>query len=78
MLDGMRNIPKGWVSIACYADTFPGVENLGNAVIAALQDAVGTFRGNSAALSRDDVDGFDFLPADRAHRRILGFSVRYR
>jgi hypothetical protein len=78
LLAGQSQYPEGLISIACYADTFPGVENLGNAIIAALQDASGTWRGRAATIMRDDVDGFDFLPGDRVHRRIVGFAVRYR
>lgn len=78
LLAGASQFPEGLVSIACFGDDFPTVENLGNAIIAALQDAAGTYRGKHTSVSRDDVDGFDFLPADRVHRRIVGFSVRYR
>lgn len=78
LLAGQAQYPEGLVNVACYADDFPTVEKLGNAVIAALQDAAGTCRGRAATVSRDDVDGFDFLPADKVHRRILGFAVRYR
>jgi len=78
MLEGQAQYPEGLVNVVCYADNFPTVESLGNAVIAALQDASGTWRGRAATLMRDDVDGFDYLPADRVHRRIVGFLVRFR
>lgn len=78
LLQGQAQYPEGSVNVVCYADDFPAVEKLGNAVIAALQDAAGTWRGKRANLRRDDVDSFDFLPADRVHRRVLGFVVRYR
>lgn len=78
MLDGMAGYPESMVNVVCYADDFPAVEALGDAVIAALQDAAGTWRGKAATLRRDDVDSFDFLPADKVHRRITGFAVRYR
>jgi hypothetical protein len=78
MLGGMAGYPESMVNVSCYADDFPAVEALGNAVIATLQDAAGTWRGKTATLQRDDVDSFDFLPADKTHRRITGFAVRYR
>ncbi|EKF17857.1 tail completion protein gp17 [Nitratireductor pacificus] len=78
LLAGQAQYPEGLVNVACHADDFPTVEKLGNAVIAALQDAAGIYRGKAATLSREDVDGFDFLPADKVHRRVLGFAVRYR
>jgi len=42
------------ISIACYADDFPTLEHLGDAVITLLQDAAGTRLGNTATLARDD------------------------
>lgn len=78
LLDGQAQYPESLVNVIVVGDDFPAVENLGNAVIAALQDAAGTYRGKHASLSREDVDSFDFMPGDRVHRRILGFAVRYR
>lgn len=78
MLAGMAQYPEGLINVVVYGDTFPAVETLGNAVITALQDAGGTWRGKVATVQREDVDFFDFLPIDKVHRRILGFAVRYR
>ena len=78
LLAGQAQYPESLINVIAVADDFPTVETLGNAVIAALQDAAGTYRGRHAALAREDVDSFDFLPGDRVHRRILGFAVRYR
>lgn len=78
LLQGQSQYPESLVNVICMGDDFPAVEDLGNAVIAALQDAAGTYRGKHAALARDDVDSTDFLPNDRIYRRIVGFSVRYR
>lgn len=78
LLAGQAQYPESLVNVVVVADSFPGVEDLGNAVITALQDAAGTYHGKHAVLARHDVDSTDFLPGDRVHRRILGFSVRYR
>lgn len=78
MLSGQAQYPESLINVVAYADDFPTVDTLGDAVIAALQDAAGTWRGKSATLRREDIDSFDFLPADKMHRRILGFAVRYR
>jgi hypothetical protein len=78
LLAGAAQYPEGLISVACYADDFPTVEALGNAVIAAAQEAVGTWRGRAATVMRDEGDSFDWLPGDRTHRRIVGFRVRYR
>lgn len=77
LLAGQAQYPESLINVIVVADTFPEVEDIGNAVIAALQDAAGTYRTRHASLAREDVDSFDFLPGDRVHRRILGFSVRY-
>lgn len=78
LLQGQAQFPEGLISVAMYGADFPAVESLGDAVIAALQDAAGTYRGRTATVMRDGGGSFDFLPADRIHRRIDNFSVRYR
>lgn len=78
LLAGQAQYPESLVNVIVVGDDFPTVETLGNAVIAVLQDAAGTYRGKHVSLAREDVDSFDFLPGDRTHRRILGFSIRYR
>ncbi|MFI0847871.1 DUF3168 domain-containing protein [Mesorhizobium sp. IMUNJ 23232] len=78
LLQGQAQFPEGLVSVACYAADFPAVESLGDAVISALQDAAGEFRGKQATVTRDGGGSFDFMPSDRVHRRVESFAVRYR
>ncbi|MDQ6434391.1 DUF3168 domain-containing protein [Mesorhizobium sp. LHD-90] len=78
LLQGQAQFPEGLVSVAMYGADFPTIESLGDAVISALADASGLYRGHEAKVQRDGGGSFDFLPADRTHRRIESFSVRYR
>lgn len=78
LLAGAAKFPEGFVTVVSYGDSFPVVESLGNAVINALQDQRGTWRGRAATVSRDAGDSFDFIEATRTHRRITNFLVRYR
>jgi hypothetical protein len=78
LLQGAAKFPESFVTTVSYGADFPTVETLGNAVIAALADADGVWRGRKAKVSRDAGDSFDFIEATRTHRRITNFLVRYR
>lgn len=78
MLQSASGWPEGAVQAIVVAATFPAVEEIGNAILATLKDATGEWRGKAATIWRDDIDAFDFIPATLQHRRVLGFTVRYR
>lgn len=78
LLQGAAQFPESSINVVVYGDTYPAIEKAGDAVVAALQDASGVYRGKRASIRRDAVDSYDFLPGDRVHRRILGFLVRHR
>ena len=78
MLQRSSGWPEGSVQAIVVAATFPEVENIGNAILATLKDARGEWRGTAANIWRDEIDSFDFIPATLQHRRVIGFTVRYR
>ncbi|MFI0843976.1 DUF3168 domain-containing protein [Mesorhizobium sp. IMUNJ 23232] len=78
LLQGAAQYPEAFITTVAYGADFPTVETLGNAIIAALQDSRGTYRGRTATVSRDAGDSFDFVEVDRVHRRITNFRVWWR
>lgn len=77
-LSGADRWPDAAFEVIAVADTHSGADRLGDAVVAALGDASGTFAGKSARFFRDAAGGCDFVPDEKVHRRIIGFRCRYR
>jgi hypothetical protein len=77
-LGGMSQYPEASLSVICIADSHQAVDQLGDAVVATLQDAKGVIAGREAVFARDAVDGSDYVPAEKVHRRIVGFKLRFR
>src|SRR5688572_13108901 len=59
LLQGAARFPESYVTVVSYGADFPTVEDLGNQIIAALEDSRGTYRGRTATVSRDAGDSFD-------------------
>ncbi|MFI0846439.1 DUF3168 domain-containing protein [Mesorhizobium sp. IMUNJ 23232] len=78
LLAGAARFPEAYVTTVAYAVDYPQAENLGNAIVAALQDQRGTWRGRTATVSRDRGGSFDYIEVTRQHRRIDNFLVRWR
>ena len=71
--EGQMGFREGRLNVICRAESFAGAHDLGEAVI----DALGGFSADGITIFRNSVDGSDYVPADRSHRRIVGFVVRY-
>lgn len=78
MLDGAARFYEHRVSVECLAATGSAVVAIGDAVMAALENANGTFDGSVASIYFSDLDLTDFADDRSLARRILHFRVRWR
>jgi hypothetical protein len=77
-LAGADQFPESTIEVVIRAATFTACQQIGDAVIVALQDAHGIVMGRQTWIAREPVDAFDFVPAEGTHRRIIGFRVKDR
>ena len=78
LAEGAIGLPEARVTVICRGSSAGDVSRLGDAVVAALKNARGTFAGSAATIWRDDVDSTDYTDEGKAFRRIVGFRVSYR
>lgn len=74
-LAGTSGLTDGAVNVVVVGPSFTSVENAGNAIADALKNYTGTVAEKSVIIFRRATDLFDYVPAENAHRRILGFRV---
>ncbi len=78
MLAGASGWPEGDVQTIVVGSTFIEVEEVGEALIAALKNWRGTWNNRLASIRREAIDSFDHIPSTDQHRRIIGFSVDWK
>lgn len=85
LLGGFAQYPAASVQITCHGATAKSAIELGQTVKTALRDKLFTLTDGSPAVTvaradfaQEDLDFTDYDETQTSHRRILGFSVRWR
>lgn len=75
---GSNKYPETQFQVICLADDMPTADLMGDAIIEALEDYSGVSEGRGLTIFREPINSYDHVPAQRLHRRIVGFKVRHR
>lgn len=77
-MQGASKYPETQFQLICPGDDLETADRLGDAVIEALEDYSGIAAGRGLTIFREPINSYDHVPAQRLHRRIVGFKVRHR
>lgn len=77
-LSGVAKYPETQFQVLCMTDDLETADRLGDMVIETLEDFSGTAVGRGLTVFREPINSYDHVPAQRLHRRIVGFRARHR